>query len=524
MNKVLSLAIASAVSMTSTFVYADRANLLSDENVRAAIAYAIDMDTIVETLFEGKAIVADSMIPNGPFKAEGLERYAYDPDKARELLAAAGWDESQVLDVVYYYGDQLTSDLMVALQAYLADVGVQMNYRKLEGDVGGQLNAMPAEGSDTSAVIWDMAYGARAALALQEYYNGYQSGKSSYTPGDPARDALIASINGTVDAGEQQAAFKEFTQFENTALSDIPLYYQQLFIYESNRLNRNGGQYGNDQFVYDWGVVDWTVEPDDDGKLVLNTNNAPSTFFNHPWLNPGIYTFTKFGLDRLMTADGALVPTEGQLAESVDVAADGMSVTFDLKDGLTWHDGQPLTAEDVVWSIETAKQVVPPINPVFAKTFDSISDITVEGDKITMNFATLDPNMLLTFSQFAPLPKHLLGDVNPAEFQQHPFWQNPVGSGPFKIAEVQMNDFVRMVPFEDYHGGVAKIEEIVAFPSGENDGNVIQNAEGGRLDYGFTKSVGDVQALEAMDHMRVIPADIPYTRSLRVNKFANIAE
>ena len=132
--------------------------------------------------------------------------------------------------------------------------------------------------------------------------------------------------------------------------------------------------------------------------------------------------------------------------------------------------------------------------------------------------------MLLTFSQFAPLPKHLLEGVNPAEFQQHPFWQNPVGSGPFKIAEVQMNDFVRFVPFEDYHGGVAKIDEIVAFPSGENDGNVIQNAEAGRLDYGFTKSVGDVQALEAMDHMRVIPADIPYTRSLRVNKFAKIAE
>ena len=38
--------------------------------------------------------------------------------------------------------------------------------------------------------------------------------------------------------------------------------------------------------------------------------------------------------------------------------------------------------------------------------------------------------MLVTFSQFAPLPKHKLEGVNPVEFQQHPFWQNPVGSGP----------------------------------------------------------------------------------------------
>ncbi len=523
MNKMLGLAIAAAVSMASTFAYADRANQLSDERVRQAIAYAIDMDTIVETLFEGKAIVADSMIPNGGYKAEGLEAYSYNPDKARELLAAAGWDDSQVLDVVYYYGDQLTADLMVALQAYLGDVGIQMTYRKLEGDVGGQLNALPDPGSDTSAVTWDIAYGAKAALALQEYYNGYQSGKSSYTPGISERDALIAAINGTADVAQQQEAFKDFERFENTMLSDIALYYQQLFIYESDRLDRNGGQYGNDQFNYDWNIVNWTAKPDADGKNVLYTNTAPSQFFPHPWLNPGIYVFSKISLDHLLTADGSLAATGGQLAETYSVSADGMSVTFNLKEGLTWHDGQPLTVEDIVWSIEVAKEL-PDLNAVFSKTFESIADISVDGNTITINFATLDPNMLLTFSQFAPLPKHLLEGVNMLAFQQHPFWQNPVGSGPFKIAEVQMNDFVRFVPFEAYHGGVAKVSEIVAFPSGENDGNVIKNAAAGRLDFGFTKSVGDVQSLEAMAHMRVIPADIPYTRSLRINKFAFISE
>jgi len=523
MKKFLGMALATAVSLSTTQAWADRVNQLSDERVRQAIAYAIDMDTIVETLFEGKAIVADSMIPNGGYKAEGLERYGYDPKKARALLKDAGWDDGQVLDVVYYYGDQLTADLMVALQAYLGDVGIKMTYRKLEGDVGGQLNALPDAGSDTSAVKWDIAYGAKAALALQEYYNGYLSGKSSYTPGDAARDELVSRINGTVDVAKQKAAFKDFERFENKVLSDIPLYYQQLFIYESNRLNRNGGQYGNDQFNYDWNIVNWTAEPNDKGKKVLYTNTAPSQFFDHPWLNPGIYVFSKIGLDHLLTADGSLAPAGGQLAESYSVSANGMSVTFDLRDGLTWHDGKPLTAADVTWSIETAK-TVPGINGVFANTFDSIKDMSVDGDKITINFAKLDPNMLLTFSQFAPLPKHLLEGVKPAEFQQHPFWQNPVGSGPFKIAEVQMNDFVRFVPFANYHGGVAKVEEIVAFPSGENDGNVIKNASAKRLDFGFTKSVADVKSLEEMKHMRVIPADIPYTRSLRVNKFAKISE
>lgn len=521
MNKFLGTVTATALLLASTAAYADRANQLSDERVRQAIAYAIDMDTIVETLFEGKAIAADSMIPNGGFKADGLNAYNYDPERARALLAEAGWDDDQVLDVVYYYGDQLTADLMVAMQAYLGEVGVQMTYRKLEGDVGGQLNTL-ADG-DTSGVTWDIAYGAKAALALQEYYNGYRSGNSSYAPGNADRDVLIDRINSTADVAMQQAAFMDFERFENTVLSDIPLYYQQLFIYESDRMDRNGGQYGNDQFNYDWNIVNWTAEPDSDGKEVLYTNTAPSQFFDHPWLNPGIYVFSKIGLDHLLTADGSLAPTGGQLAESYSVSDDGLTVTFDLKDGLTWHDGTALTAEDVVWSIETAK-TVPGINAVFMATFNAIESISVDGDVITLAMSQLDPNVLLTFSQFAPLPKHLLEGVNPAEFQQHPFWQNPVGSGPYKLAEVQMNDFVRFVPFEAYHGGVANVDEIVAFPSGENDGNVITNASAGRLDFGFTKSVSDVQSLEDMAHMRVIPADIPYTRSLRVNAYPNISE
>lgn len=533
-NALLGLALAAAVQMTALPAQSAEPNPLSDVRVRQAIAYAIDMDTIIETLFEGKAIVADSMIPNGDFKAEGLNKYPYDPDKARALLAEAGWPKGKVLDVVYYYGDQLTADLMVALQAYLADVGVGMTYRKLEGDVGGQLNALPEAGSDTSAVTWDIAYGAKAALALQEYYNGYLSGKNSYTPGDPKRDELIGRINGSVDVMEQQMAFKDFERFENEILSDIPLYYQQVFIYESDRMSRNGGQYGNAQFNYDWNIVNWTAEPDAKGKKVLYTNTAPSQFFQHPWLNPGLYIHSLVSFDHLLTANGSLVPTKGQLAESYEVAPDGMSVSFDLKDGLTWHDGAPLTGEDVKWSIELALKIPAP-SAVFSNTFNSIegaeayvggsadgvSGIAVDGDKIKITFSKLDPNFLMTFSQFPPLPKHLLDGVNPLEFQQHSFWQYPIGSGPFKLEEVQMNDFARFVPFADYHGGVAKVEEIVAFPSGDNDANVLKNAAAKRLDFGFTKSVADVQALEDMAHMRVIPADIPYTRSLRVNKFAN---
>ena len=303
--------------------------------VRQAIAYAIDMDTIVETLFEGKAIAADSMIPNGAYKAENLNRYTYDPVKARSLLADANWDDSQVLDVVFYYGDQLTADLMAAIQGYLSDVGVGMTYRKLEGDVGAQLNVLPEAGSDTSAVVWDIAYGAKAALALQDYYNHYKSGTNSYGPGTVELDGLIAGINATSDPAKQIGAFKAFERYENDNLSDIALYYQQLFIYESDKIDRNGAGYGNAQYNYDWGIVNWDVKPDADGKKIIYTNTAPSQFFEHPLLNPGLTITNRTVFDHLLSADGSLVANGVQLADSYTASADGKSVSFVMKDGLT---------------------------------------------------------------------------------------------------------------------------------------------------------------------------------------------
>ncbi|MGA1549925.1 MAG: peptide ABC transporter substrate-binding protein, partial [bacterium] len=85
---------------------------------------------------------------------------------------------------------------------------------------------------------------------------------------------------------------------------------------------------------------------------------------------------------------------------------------------------------------------------------------------------------------------------------------------------VKMNDYLIMVPFENFHEGVSRIDEIVAYPSKDNDANLVKNALAGSLDYGFTKNVADVKALEEMDHMRVIPADIPYTRMVWFNKYA----
>ena len=79
---------------------------LADVRVRQALAYAIDMNAIVDSLFEGKAEVAKSFTAPGDWLNADIPVYEYNPEKAKELLKEAGWPSDYTLDVVYYYDDQ----------------------------------------------------------------------------------------------------------------------------------------------------------------------------------------------------------------------------------------------------------------------------------------------------------------------------------------------------------------------------------------------------------------------------------
>ncbi len=510
---------------------------LADPRVRQAIRYAIDMETICETLLQGKATPANSLTPPDPvWKAEGLNDYPYDPEKAKALLKEAKWDSNYVLDVVYYYGDQLTVDLMAAIQAYLGEVDIKMNFRKLEGDLSALLWTPPKDPvRGPSAVDWDMAYAAISALTLHEFYNRFQGGAptNSHTPTDSELNRLIGAINSTADLNEQKKAFYELQKYENEQLPAIPLYYQPGFVVESNRLDRKGLPQGNDQFAYDWRIIDWDIEPDKEGNRILYTNAGPVQFFEGPFTNPGQFVYQKLLFDRLIVADENLTPKKGQLASEYSVSEDGLTIEFVLRDDITWHDGVPITAEDVKFTFEYYAKV-PTLNAVAQYTIiclegyedyikgnaDEIKGIVIDENKAVFHFAKLDPNALMTFSQWPPLPKHLLKDTDPLQAQQAPYWQAPVGSGPFKIEEVEMNNYVTYVPYEGYWDkGNGNIEKIQSYPSGESDPNLVINTAAGKVDYAFFKSVEQAVAIEEISHVKVITFSMRYTRLFYVNKF-----
>jgi peptide/nickel transport system substrate-binding protein len=121
----------------------------------------------------------------------------------------------------------------------------------------------------------------------------------------------------------------------------------------------------------------------------------------------------------------------GDLAERWEVDATGSIWTFHLRDGLAWHDGQPLTAADVVFTIDVLS------DPQYAGPgAESWREVTASAlDARTVVFSLATPLGGFLHAALQPIaPRHLLGGVSAADLELDPFGRWPVGSGSFRLA------------------------------------------------------------------------------------------
>jgi peptide/nickel transport system substrate-binding protein len=149
------------------------------------------------------------------------------------------------------------------------------------------------------------------------------------------------------------------------------------------------------------------------------------------------------------------------LAESWELTDN--AVTFTLREDVMWHDGQPVTAEDVKFTFDLAK------NPETASLLGSAYVNMVESatvlDPRTIRFDFVAPHaQALDGFWWSPLPSHLLGDVAAAELTQAPYNQSPVGSGPFRFVQWQRNQEMVMEANPDFPealGGRPYLDRVV---------------------------------------------------------------
>jgi peptide/nickel transport system substrate-binding protein len=120
------------------------------------------------------------------------------------------------------------------------------------------------------------------------------------------------------------------------------------------------------------------------------------------------------------------------LAERWQVSEDGLTYTFALRDSVRWQDGEPFTADDVVFTVGLLqREDLPRYSPV-SELWRSV-DVT-KVDTYTVQFSLLEPYApFLDYTTIGLLPEHVLGEVPVAEIDQHSFNYAPVGTGLFMV-------------------------------------------------------------------------------------------
>jgi peptide/nickel transport system substrate-binding protein len=182
--------------------------------------------------------------------------------------------------------------------------------------------------------------------------------------------------------------------------------------------------------------------------------------------------------------DGAGV--EPDLAESWEVSDDGLVYTFNLRDGVTFHDGSPLVASDVAYSIDRMLTLGEGDASILSNVLDVGSTVAV--DDATVQMTINEP--FLAFLEVLGLPRGA-SVVSQAWVEENATDEDPwateflatnaMGSGPFTFGEWIPNEYARLERYDDYHGGPAALGTVISLMS-QDDTTTRLSLEKGEVD------------------------------------------
>jgi peptide/nickel transport system substrate-binding protein len=205
--------------------------------------------------------------------------------------------------------------------------------------------------------------------------------------------------------------------------------------------------------------------------------------------------------------------------ENGGLSADGKILTFKLRDDVKWSDGEPLTAEDYVF---TWKMIMDDKNKVQSRDpFDTYVDNVEAKDKTTLvvtfneSYAPWPSKIFSPYNQTQAIPKHILepvfqkdGTLDNAEYNRKP----TVGAGPFVFKEWQSGSHLIFVANPSFWLGKPKVDQIF-FKIVPDDAAQIAAIKTGDTDIGTFISASDVPELQKIDTIDVVREQSGYRES-----------
>jgi peptide/nickel transport system substrate-binding protein len=197
--------------------------------------------------------------------------------------------------------------------------------------------------------------------------------------------------------------------------------------------------------------------------------------------------------------DGDIEPA---LAESWEISEDGTEYTFHLRQGVTFHNGEPFNADSVVFSWERAKDAGFEYSDQLQE-----ADSVVKVDDYTVKITTPEPNALFFNTMhdiWAMVPPKYFEEVGQAGFDEH-----PIGTGPYKFVEWAKGDHITFEANLDYWRGAPKIQTVTFRPIPESSTRVAA-VQTGEVDIVTRLSSEEAQSLMGAPNVTIIK--YPVTR------------
>lgn len=189
------------------------------------------------------------------------------------------------------------------------------------------------------------------------------------------------------------------------------------------------------------------------GGIYVEADVGKADLINPLFAHPGSLTndlslLVFSGLTKYDPASKEIVP---DLAD-FKISTDGRTYTFILNENATWHDGQPVTSNDVLFTYQSVLQ-----NPNFRGTILNTTDFggmkLFKEDGRTVKFVLEKPDsFFLVKTLVGLLPEHLLAPEPVESLAQAPFNQAPVGSGPYRFVSMLPEDHTTVITLQNYDG------------------------------------------------------------------------
>jgi len=490
------------------------------KELRQAFTAAIDREAIVDRVFEGRNTPAYHMVPESyPYATEPfLDKYGTrDLDMAKQLLTDAGYSEDNpfVFDLWYppeHYGTT-TADVMQVIKEQVEETGMavvnlqSMNWAEyVDGFVAGDLPLfMLGWFPDfTDPDTWLTPF----ASCVQSPDNGV-----NYCNAD--MDALLQAAASATDADERASLYEQVGTLYAEDVPTIPLFWEPEFITYRNGVE---GVAIGAPFEFNYNVLsfaDGYVPASGDANTIIigttdevNSLDANDAYATHDW---EIIKNTGMALMGYTPGTADLVP--GAAVDFPVISNDGKTYTFTLKDGLTFADGTPLTADAYVYAwnrFNTLEGQVSGLVQVYVENVTAPDEKTVVYDLI--NPIGFFPALAATAPFVAVNPNEFLADEIVA------FPEKLDGIGPYKMVSHVPGEQMVLEANDLYTGEDSAIISTVIVKYFADPTTMANAVEKGEIDVAW-RTLGPVEStrLQSVEGLTVEKIDAPTLRYLVFN-------